>query len=237
MNAATESMSRIELLNADAHRHLRMRAKSAACPHFVQIVANEFAAAAASCPILFTKEAATGQFYAGALFGFKPAESFLPETLDRGGFNPLNLQRDGFFISGEDIAIDLDNPRFSETEGEPLFDPSQQPNACLRQIQRVLGQLQAGMDMTQAFIRELTSLKLIEPIDVQLNFTGGERITLEGLYTVSLDRIRELDDASGLRLLRSGYLQLVYTMNVSLKQIPILAHLRNQAFGPTPART
>lgn len=237
MNAATESMRRIELLNADAHRHLRMRAKSAACPHFVQIVANEFAAAAASCPILFTKEAATGQFYAGALFGFKPAESFLPETLDRGGFNPLNLQRDGFFISGEDIAIDLDNPRFSETEGEPLFDPSQQPNACLRQIQRVLGQLQAGMDMTQAFIRELTSLKLIEPIDVQLNFTGGERITLEGLYTVSLDRIRELDDASGLRLLRSGYLQLVYTMNVSLKQIPILAHLRNQAFGPTPART
>jgi len=237
MNAATESMRRVELLNAEAHRHLRMRAKSAASPHFVQIVVNEFAAAAASCPILFTKEAATGQFYAAALFGFKPAESFLPQILERGGFNPFNLQRDGFFISGDDIAIDLDNPRFSETEGEPLFDPSQQPNACLRQIQRVLGQLQAGMEMTQAFIRELTGLKLIEPIDVQLNFTGGERISLEGLYTVSLDRLRELDDSSGLRLLRSGYLQLAYTMNASLKQLPILAHLRNQAFRRMAEKT
>jgi len=237
MNAATESMRRLELLNADAHGHLRMRSSSAACPHFVQIVVNEFGAAAASCPILFTKEATTGQFYAGALFGFKPGESFLPETLERGGFNPLNLQRDGFFISGEDIAIDLDSPRFSDTEGEPLFDPARQPSASLRQIQRVLGQLQAGTDMTQAFIRELTGLKLIEPIDVQLNFTGGERITLEGLYTVSLDRIRELDDTSAVRLLRSGYLHLAYTMNVSLKQLPIFAHLRNQAFRRTAAKT
>jgi hypothetical protein len=237
MNAATESMTRIELLSADTHGRLRMRPKSAATPHFVQIVVNEFASACVCCPILLTKEAATGQFYAGALFGFKPDESFLPEILERGGFNPLNLQRDGFFISGEDIALDRDNPRFSETEGEPLFDSSQQPTAGLRQIQRALGQLHAGMQMTQAFIREVAALKLIEPIDVQLNFTGGERITLEGLYTVSLDRIRALEDASALSLLRSGYLQLAYTMNASLKQIPIFAHLRNQAFRRMAART
>jgi hypothetical protein len=93
------------------------------------------------------------------------------------------------------------------------------------------------MQMTQAFIREVAALKLIEPVDVQLNFTGGERITLEGLYTVSLDRIRALDDVSALSLLRSGYLQLAYTMNASLKQIPIFAHLRNQAFRRMATRT
>jgi hypothetical protein len=54
---------------------------------------------------------------------------------------------------------------------------------------------------------------------------------------VSLDRIRALDDASALSLLRSGYLQLAYTMNASLKQIPIFAHLRNQAFRGMAART
>ena len=111
-------------------------------PHFVRIVAREFAAAAASCPILFTKDAGTGDFYAGAMFGFKPGESFLKESIDRGGFDPLNLQRDGFFISGEHIAIDRGNPRFSETDGEPLFDEAQQPSVSLRQVQRALGQLQ-----------------------------------------------------------------------------------------------
>jgi hypothetical protein len=225
------SMTGLELLNADSHRHLRLRLrpKSDASPHFVQIVVNEFAAAAASCPILFTKEAATGNFYAGALFGFKPGESFLQDAAERGGFSPLNLQRDGFFISGEHIVIDRNNPRFSETDGEPLFDETQQPNTCLRQIQRALGQLQAGIDMTKAFIRALSELKLIEAMDIALDFDGGERLTLQGLYTVSLDRIRDLDDAAALRLFRCAHLQLAYTMSTSLKQIPILAQLRNQA--------
>ncbi|HVY81552.1 MAG TPA: SapC family protein [Steroidobacteraceae bacterium] len=227
MSAAPESLPQFELLDPERHHRLRLRSKSDAAPHFVQIVANEFATAAACCPILFTKDAARGNFYAGAMFGFKPGESFIHELTARGGFNPLGLQREGFYISGEHIAIDRSNARFSETEGEPLFDDARQPNSCLRQIQRALGQLQAGIEATNVFIRALTDLKLIEPIDVELTF-GGELLTLQGLYTVSLDAIRELDDAAALRLLRAGHLQLAYTMNASLKQISVLAQLRNR---------
>ncbi len=147
----------------------------------MQIVAGEFAAAAASCPVLFTKEAVTGTFFAGAMFAFKPGEAFLHEEGDRGGFTPLSLQRDGFFIAGEHIAIDRNSSRFSETEGEPLFDGTNQPGIGLRRIQRTLGQLKAGLDVTDRFIRALAELKLIEPIDISLNFdTGGERLTLQG---------------------------------------------------------
>jgi hypothetical protein len=227
MSAAPQSLPNFELLDPTSHRHLRLRAKSDASPHFVQIVLGEFPAAAACCPVLFTKEAATGSFYAGAMCGFKPGESFIDDLTTRGGFTPLSLQRDGFFISEEHIAIDRNNRRFSETEGEPLFDDARQPTSALRQIQRALGQLHAGIEMTNAFIRALNDLKLIEPIDISLTF-GGELLTLQGLYTVSLDAIRELDDAAALHLLRSGHLQLAYTMNASLKQIPILAQLRNQ---------
>jgi hypothetical protein len=222
-------MTQVELLNPQSHRHLRFRLTSDATPHFVQIVASEFVEAAASCPIVLTKDAATGDFYAGALFGFKPGESFLQHVMDRGGFKPLSLQRDGFFISGEHIAIDRGNPRFNEAEGEPLFDGAHQPSARLRQIQRVLGQLQAGIEATDAYIRALVELSLVEPIDISLTFDGGERLTLQGLYTVSLDSIREMDDAAAIRLFRSDYLQLAYTMNASLKQIPLLAHLRNRS--------
>jgi hypothetical protein len=227
MSAAFQPLPRVELLDPESHRRLRLRSKTDAVPHFVQIVTSEFTTAAACCPILFTKDAATGYFYAGAMFGFKPGESFLDELTARGGFNPLSLQRDGFFIADEHIAIERDNARFSETDGEPLFDDAQRPASCLRQIQRALGQLQTGIEATQDFIRALTELRLIEAIDVSLTF-GGELLTLQGLYTASLDAIRELDDAPALRLLRSGHLQLAYTMNASLKQIPVLAQLRNR---------
>ena len=224
------SVTNLELLNAESHRHLRLRPAVSERPHFVQIVAGEFAAAAASCPVLFTKEAATGTFFAGAMFAFKPGETFLHEEGERGGFTPLSVQRDGFFIAGEHIAIDRNNSRFSETEGEPLFDGTGQPGVGLRRIQRMLGQLKAGLDATDRFIRALAELKLIEPIDLSLNFdTGAERLTLQGLYTVSLDGLRTLSEAAAVRLLRAGYLQLAYTMNASLEQLPVLARLRDQA--------
>ena len=113
--------------------------------------ASEFAAAAACCPILFTKEAATGAFYAGAMFGFKPGESFCSMSVrDRGGFNPLILQREGFFISGEHIAIDRDHARFSERRASRCSMRRGSPSTRLRQIQRTLGQMHAGLEQTNA---------------------------------------------------------------------------------------
>ena len=221
-------MPTIELLDPRAHGHLRLRAPAADTPHFVQIVAAEFASAAACCPVLFTKETTTGAFFAGAMFGFKAGENLLGSVEERGGFDPLILQREGFFISEQSIAIDREHARFSETEGEPLFDGAHQPGNGLRAIQRTLGNIHQGLEQTKAFIAALVELKLIESIDIALSFDGGERLTLQGLYTVSLDRLRDIDDAAALRLFRSGHLQLAYTMAASLKQVPRLARLRNQ---------
>jgi hypothetical protein len=219
----------LQLLDPRLHGRLRLRASATETPHFVQVVAAEFGAAATCCPIFFTKEAATGSFYAGAMFGFKPGENLLGTVDERGGFTPLLLQRDGFFISEHNIAIDPGHARFSETDGEPLFDEAQQPANALRAIQRTLGDIHQGIEQTKAFIAVLVELKLIEPIEISLSFDGGERLTLQGLYTVSLDRLRDLDDAAAIRLFRAGHLQLAYTMATSLKQVARLARLRNRS--------
>ncbi len=221
-------MSTLELLDPRQHGRLRLRAGGTDTTHFVQVLANEFAAAAACCPVLFTKDTDTGGFFAGAVFGFKPGENLLGSIDERGGFEPLMLRREGFFISGQSIAIDRAHARFSESDGEPLFDGAQQPAEPLRQVQRLLGEIHGGLDQTQAFIAALVELKLIEPIDVSLTFDDGERVTLQGLYTVSLDRLREIDDAAALRLFRAGHLQLAYTMAASLKQFSRLVRLRNR---------
>lgn len=220
-------MTNFELLNPRDHAKLRVR-PPLATPHFVQVLAPEFTAAAACAPVLFTKEEDTGKFFAGAMFGFKPGETLLASAEDRVGFTPLMLQREGFFISDKNIAIDRGHARFSDTEGDPLFDEAQQPGNALRTIQQVLGQIHSGMEQTNAFIAALTEFNLIEPIDISLAFDGGERLSLRGLHGVNLDKLRDLDDASVMRLFRAGHLQLAFLMTASLKQIGRLAQLRNR---------
>jgi hypothetical protein len=229
-------MPAIELLNPQAHGQLRLRPARAETPHFVQILVPEFITAAICCPLVFSKDAATGAFYAGAMFGFKPGENLLGTVEERGGFEPLMIQREGFFLSEQHIAIDREHARFSDGEGEPLFDDARQPGTSLRAIQRTLGQIHAGIEQTNSFIAALGELKLIEPIDVSLTF-GSERLTLQGLYAVSLDRLRDLDDQSALRLFRTGHLQLAYTMAGSLHHIGRLARLRHRAQGAATRAT
>lgn len=219
-------MARLEVLNVSDHRQLRLNDRRGTEPHFVQIVAGEFAAAAAHCPILLAKDAESGRFYAGAMFGFKPDEPPLAEPGD--AFRPLDLQRQAFFISDEHIAVDREHSRISETDGKPLFDEDGQPSDSLRRIQRTLGLLKSGVEETEAFIRALLAHKLVEPIDISLRFDDGETLSLQGLYTVSLDALRDLDDPAALALFRSGHLQLAYGMIASLQQIPVLAHRRNR---------
>lgn len=218
-------MARLEPLNLDRHRQVRVRAPVSDGRPFVQIVASEFAAASATCPILFSKFPETGQFYVGAMFGFRPGEPLLAAE---DGFVPLDVERQGFFVSGEDIAVDLEHSRISETAGEPLFNGDGQPTEQLRRIQHALGQLVTGTESTDAFIRTLLDLKLIEPIDISLRFDDGETLRLDGLYTVSRDRLHDLDDADALTLFRNGHLQLAHTMIGSLQQIRLMAARRNR---------
>jgi hypothetical protein len=69
--------------------------------------------------------------------------------------------------------------------------------------------------------------KLIEPIDITLAFRDRKRIVLEGLYTVSLDAFRDLNDTAVLQLVRAGHAQRRYVMNASLHHIGRFASLRD----------
>jgi SapC len=221
-------MPRFELLSPQQHAGLKLSSENEKVPHFTPVVTSEFFMAAASCPIMLTKEVETGNFYAGVVLSLKPGEPPLKTIEERGGFNPLSLQCNGFYISDDHIVIDRDNTRFSESEGSLLFTESLQPADNLRQIQSALGKYHAGISATQTFIQALSALKLIEPIEMSLGFDNGERLTLQGLYTVSLDNLRDMDDAATLSLYRAGHLELAHILAASRQQFNVLAHLRNR---------
>jgi len=226
----------LELLNVESHGNLRMRIDAGGPPQqFVMVVLAEFPSAASSCPIFLAKDAATGDFYAAALFGFQHGEMLVESAAGgRAAFQPLDLQRQGFYASGENIALDPANPRFGPGATVALFDEDGTPSNALRKMQRIIGQLAGGVVATRDFIRELLRLKLVEPIDISLQFDDGESLSLDGLYTVSRDNLNDLDDSDILALFRKGYLQAALCMTFSLNQIAILAQRRNERLTARP---
>ena len=230
-------MSNIVLLDSQSHRKLRVHSQPAAHygdnQRFVAVVVNEFHALAMHYPILFSKDAHTGQFYCGAMMGFDAGENlFLEEHRTLGVYRPLNLQRGPFLTAGSDLAIDLDHPRVAPSGDQELFNEAGEPSSYLQSIMGLMRDLRPGLERTRIFIDTLLGLKLIEPMSISARFDDGTNREFTGLYTVNRDHLKELADASALDLFRRGYLQLIYLMLASLNHVSALAQRKNRSFLP-----
>jgi hypothetical protein len=225
-------MPNIAILNNQAHRTLRVQAGAAARygdnKRFVPVIVGEFPHLAVHYPILLTKDQDTGAFFVGAMLGFDEGENLFLDGRGMESYRPLNLQRGPFFTAGSEIAIDLDSPRIDQA-GRPLFTESGEPTQYLQSIMALFRDLVPGLDVTKTFVQTLVSLKLIEPIDIDLAFDDGSRRNLTGLYTINQAVLRALPEASVLDLFRRDYLQAIYLMIASLKQVPVLARHKNNA--------
>jgi hypothetical protein len=221
-------------LDSRAHRQLRVQAGAAARhadqQRFVAVIVNEFPLLAVHYPILLSKDADTGAFYCGAMLGFDTGENlFLDDPRYRDVYRPLNLQRGPFFTAGDELAIDLDSARIAAPgEGEALFGESGEPTRYLESIMTLMRELRPGLERTRIFVSTLMTMKLIEPVTIDLGFDDGTKRQLIDLYTIDQPALRSLPDVAVLDLFRRGYLQLIYLMIASLKQIPVLAQNKNR---------
>jgi hypothetical protein len=215
-------MTNIVALNREIHRALRVKPGFAAEKNFVSAVVGEFIHLAAHYPILLSKDAETGAFYTGVMLGVDPGENLFAGVPI---YRPLNLQRGPFFTAGSELAIDLDHP--SVGSGELLFSESGAPSNYLAAIIGLFQNLVPGLEQTKAFVATLLELKLIDPVDIKLSFDDGSERTLEGLYTISRERLMNLPDGDVIGLFRRGYLELCTLMLMSLKNVATLAERKN----------
>ena len=225
-------MAQIVPLNSQTHRSLKVDARASAAygdnQRFVQVIVNEFPHLVVHYPILFSKNATTGQFYCGVMLGFDEGENvFLGEWQEREFYRPLSLQRVPFYAHGPDLAIDLDHPRVGAADGKALFEESGQPTRYLQSIMWAFQDLKPGLEVTQHFIARLLELKLIEPVDIEAGFDDGTIHNCVGLYTVNQETLSGLPDEVVVELFRRGYLRLIHYMIASLKQFPVLARKKN----------
>jgi hypothetical protein len=218
-----------EQLNQDRHGTLTVSRARDADRHFAQIVADEFLPAAPYYPILFTKHPETGAFYAGVVMGLEPGENLIATDGRLADYRPADLERQGFFVADDQLVIDREHPVFAAPDGHPVFDALGEPTPALRRIQTALHMLHRGIGETDAFIARLLALQLLEPIAVTMDFDDGQHVQLDGLYTVSLDALHALPDATALDLFRRGDLQLVYAQTGSVRHLRTLGRIRNES--------
>lgn len=225
-------MANVVVLNTELHRSLSVYGEASAQygdnQRFVQVVITEFPHLVPQYPVLFSKDADTGAFYCGVMLGFEDGENlFLKPGKGHEGYRPLNLQRLPFYTHGSELAIDLDHPRVNAEGGKPLFTQSGASTAYLDSIKSAFRDLRPGIEMTKQFIATLLRLRLIEPVDITVQFDDATTRDLAGLYTVNQDVLHKLPDPEVVDLFRRGYLKLMYLMIASLKQVPILAQRKN----------
>ncbi|HEU4768584.1 MAG TPA: SapC family protein [Pyrinomonadaceae bacterium] len=236
-------MARHVLLNNVQHKNLRVVTRHSA--EFgddvgsVVILPTEYREIQREYPIFFRKEPGADDFLSIALLGFAKKENLF---LDASGWNaryiPAVIERGPFLIGFQEeqvageirqspvIHIDLDHPRVSATEGEPLFLAMGGNSPYLQRTATVLDTLHRGLTISKQMFTAFLALDLVIPLKLEINLTADERHQLNGYYTVNEARLRELDSVSLEQLHRAGFLESAYLVMASLNNFQKLVDLK-----------
>lgn len=233
-------MSHFVALNPHQHNQLKIRpdkvAQTGAQEHTVPVVLSEFSDLIIQYPIVFTKDAETGQFICSALLGFEEGENlFWRNERWEGLYIPAHIQRRPFYIGQQHdeegdhhmVCIDTDSTAVSDEDGEPLFDDKGQPTTLMADKQELLALLLEGKQQTRAFIKALVELDLLTPISLDIGFVDNSHKKVEGIYTIDEDRLANLYGETVAMLHERGFLAPAYTMLASHAHIYDLINRKN----------
>jgi hypothetical protein len=136
---------------------------------------------------------------------------------------------------GDDFTVFLDEAYegFGSDEGERLFKEDGSDSDMLKNAVNFLGEFQQHVGRTQWFMEQLRKHDLLEPRNIRLE-KDGKAINLNGLYVVSEEKLRKLDEKTSHEFLKEGVFGWIYAHLLSLANIDRVAQrldLREQAEG------
>ncbi len=232
----------MKLTNLDraAHQQLRVLEERAfsTCKDVTMcaVVLNEIPRLVIEYPIVFTRNGEDGSLIPVALFGVDPKQNlYWREDRWHSVSVPLNIGRQPFFVGLADNppgaenpkslvpCIDLENPAVQASAGEALFDSSGSETPYLRHKLALLAELVDGEQKTRPFVERLTALELIQSIQLELKVPDRPPLKINGLHTISEQKLRSLDGSVLMELNGLGYLHAMHAMLSSLGHLQILA--------------
>ena len=210
--------NRVRLDNIE---HATLRVTPRAAPEFghsvnqLLLVPAEFEEAQREFPIFFRRDG-EGTFHSVSLLGFDRGENlFLDGAAWTARYMPAVLRRGPFFLGPADenepaspaaVYVDLDDPRLSESEGEPLFLTHGGSAPYLEQVTDALKTVREGLAAAKAMFTLFAELELLQPINVDVRLADGLEYHIPDLFTVSRAGVERLTGTQLERLNRTGYL-------------------------------
>jgi hypothetical protein len=206
------------LLNNNQHRDLRIITANGA-KYGDDVMAaitfpSEFRSVQAHYPIVFAKD--REENYAPiALFGFRERQNlFLNGDKWEATYQPLMMERQPFLIgtsaNGKVIHIDLDSPRVSRTEGQPVFLEHGGNSPFLDRVGNVLANIDEGLEQNAPFIAALLEHKLLESFTLDIQFRDNTQSRFAGFYAIQEERLNALDGTALAALHQKGFLSAIY---------------------------
>lgn len=223
-------------LNRDEHKNLLLKGlpttRFAMNTHSVPLTGPEFAMAARDMMVLF---AGTSADDCGpiALLGLRKDENlFVDETgrWDPNAYVPAFVRRYPFVLAerpqgqpeGEDYTVFLDEAYegFNTVEGERLFKEDGTDSQLLANAVKFLSEFQQNIVNTRQFMKRLNEANLLEPRNIRLQKgEEGDSINLQGLFVVSEEKLRTLDEKTAHEFARDGVFGWIYAHLLSLSNI------------------
>jgi hypothetical protein len=232
----THTMTNPVLLNNIDHKDLRVITRRGADlgdeRAFAPTFPDEFRSLQAHYPIVFRK-ADDGTFEPIALFGFENDENLFLEGQEwQATTVPLLVERLPFLIgqNGDELTvhIDLDNPRVSTTEGEPVFLAHGGVSPYLDHVNAMLLAIHEGMRSNAAFTDALARNELLEGFALDITLDDGSQHRLGGFYTVNEERLAQLPAAAIDSLHKAGFLGPIYFQIASMSNFRSLIERKNR---------
>ncbi|MEW6990203.1 SapC family protein [Colwelliaceae bacterium 6441] len=232
-------MANFKPINKNQHQTLKVKADPSyahsAKSHIVPVSVFELPQVQAEYPIVFIKDAETGQFHLVALLGLKPQENlFSSKSGWAADYVPQTLVNYPFVLSSSPeqpnnfvVGIDVDSPTISDNEGESLFEANGEQTPFLTQVTERLAQGNAQIEATQKFIQTMTDKNLLSSQSLTIKPSNGEEFNVTGLYSINEDVFKDLSDSDFLDLKNTGFLTAIYSCFFSRQRISKLVELLN----------
>lgn len=195
-------------------------------------------------PLVFRKDADTGEFGLIALLGLEANENlFIQQNQWRARYIPFAIKRGPFIVGYQDqssiggssqepvIYVDLNNPKINadqnNSQGEAVFSSDGKISEYMQQVNQSLLAIHQGMEFNQKMISLFKELDLIESVNLDIELNNGQKIQLQGNYTINQQKLSSLDGEALQRLNQSGFLQAAFLIMGSLSNIQYLVNLKN----------
>lgn len=221
-------MSAISPLQKEFHAYLKINDSNmehAQYQNVVPVLLHEFARACLEYPIVFVKNAETGQFQAVCVVGFRPNENkFVKNKQWVGGYIPLSVRNAPLCLVPQSqnpdqlfVGINETSARIDLDHGTPLFTASGDESEFLAARKIALIDYYEKDQVSQQITQLLANKGLLSPQTINLS-VNDESLSLAGVYLIDEEKLNALSEQEFLDLRKRGVLPAIYAHLISSQQ-------------------